>query len=99
GHITPPYQAYDYLHEFCNAPMDLLPFNDSNTNCLSNVLGLEAIIPAIENVTVPNTSSYAQDQQLVQNYCWDSNSTAAGSTSSEEILDVDYDFIQSLLDF
>ncbi|XP_016993276.2 protein zerknuellt 2 [Drosophila takahashii] len=90
GQITPPYQAYDYLHEFCPAPMDLpqLPFNELDSNWASNWLGLEATIPPTGNVIDPNSNSY-----------WDSNSSAAGSTSSEDILDVDFDFIQNLLDF
>ncbi|KAI8046437.1 protein zerknuellt 2 [Drosophila gunungcola] len=99
GHITPPYQAYDYLDEFCTAPMEQFPLSEFNTDWGSNVLGLEAPVPTIENVTTPFTNGYAQDQPMAQNFCWNSNSSAAGSTSSEEILDVDYDFIQSLLDF
>ncbi|KAH8343910.1 hypothetical protein KR084_001620 [Drosophila pseudotakahashii] len=96
GLITPPYQAYDYLHEFCPAPMDVpqLPFNEFDSNWASNWLGLEATIPPTGNVIVPNSNSYNQSQPIMQNLCWDSNSSAAGSTSSS-----DYDFIQNLLDF
>nr|NP_476794.1 zerknullt-related, isoform A [Drosophila melanogaster]P09090.2 RecName: Full=Protein zerknuellt 2; Short=ZEN-2 [Drosophila melanogaster]AAD19801.1 DNA-binding-protein,transcription-factor [Drosophila melanogaster]AAF54088.1 zerknullt-related, isoform A [Drosophila melanogaster] len=94
GQITPPYQSYDYLHEFSPEPMALpqLPFNEFDANWASSWLGLEPTIPIAENVIEHNT----QDQPMIQNFCWDSNSSSA---SSSDILDVDYDFIQNLLNF
>ncbi|EDW55143.1 protein zerknuellt 2 [Drosophila sechellia] len=94
GQITPPYQSYDYLHEICPEFMALpqLPFNEFDENWASSWLGLESTIPVAEHVIKPNT----QDQQMLQNFCWDSNSSSA---SSADILDVDDDFIQNLLNF
>ncbi|XP_037729668.1 protein zerknuellt 2 [Drosophila subpulchrella] len=103
GHITPPYQAYDYLNEFCPAPMDLpqMAFNELDSNWASNLLRLEDTVPPKGNIIEPNSSSYTYtpNQPMVPNFCWDSNSSASGSTSSEDVLDVDYDFIQNLLNF
>jgi len=102
GNITPPYQAYDYLHEFYPAPMDLpqMSFNEFDSNWDSNWLGLEDTVHPTGNFIEPNSSSYTYtpNQPMVPNFCWDSNSSASGSTSSKDILDVDYDLIQNLLD-
>ncbi|KAH8243377.1 hypothetical protein KR032_007095 [Drosophila birchii] len=101
GQITPPYQDYDYLQEFCPAPMDLpqLPFNEFDPNWASHWLGLEASFDPTPSATEPQVVPYCQEQPMIQNFCWDSNSSASGSTASDEYLDVDYDFIQNLLDF
>ncbi|XP_017046592.1 protein zerknuellt 2 [Drosophila ficusphila] len=101
GHITPPYQAYDYLQEFCPAPMDLpqLPLSEFDSNWGSNWMGLEATIPATENILEPNINNHVYNTPMLQNNLWDSNSSASASSSSEDILEVDYDFIQNLLDF
>ncbi|XP_016953703.3 protein zerknuellt 2 [Drosophila biarmipes] len=103
GLITPPYQAYDYLNDFCPAPMDLpqMAFNELDSNLASCWSDLEATIPSTGYVIEPNSGSYTctPNQPMVPNFCWDSNSSASGSPSSEDILDVGYDFIQNLLDF
>ncbi|XP_017083998.2 protein zerknuellt 2 [Drosophila eugracilis] len=82
GHITPPYQSYDYLQEFCPAPMDIpqQSFSEFDSNWGSTWLGLEPSIPNQGNFIEPNKSSYLQEQPMMQNFCWDSNSSASGST-------------------
>lgn len=99
GQITPPYQDYDYLQEFCPSPMDLpqLPFNEIDPNWASH--WLETSFVPTSSVTEPQLNPYTQEQPMMPNFCWDSNSSASGSTSSDEYLDVDFDFIQNLLDF
>ncbi|EDV48072.1 protein zerknuellt 2 [Drosophila erecta] len=94
GQITPPHQSYDYFHEFCPEPIGVpqLRFNEFDSNWASTLLGIESTIPVTEHFIEPN----ALDQPMLQNFCWDSNSSSA---SSEDILDVDYDFIQHLLNF
>ncbi|XP_043653858.1 protein zerknuellt 2 [Drosophila teissieri] len=94
GQITPPHQTYDYLHEFCPEPIGVpqLRFNEFDSSWASTLLSLESTIPVTENLI----ESYTPDQPMLQNFCWDSNSSSA---SSEDILDVDYDFIQNLLNF
>ncbi|XP_020818420.1 protein zerknuellt 2 [Drosophila serrata] len=101
GQITPPYQDYDYLQEFCPSPMDLpqLPFNEIDPNWANQWLGIETSFVPTPSVTEPQLNTYSQESPLIRNFCWDSNSSASGSTSSDEYLDVDYDFIQNLLDF
>ncbi|KAH8347349.1 hypothetical protein KR059_009572 [Drosophila kikkawai] len=101
GQITPPYQDYDYLQEFCPSTMDLpqVPFNEFDPNWASHWLGLETSFVPTPSVTEPQLAPYCQEQPMIQNICWDSNSSASGSISSDEYLDVDYDFIQNLLDF
>ncbi|KAH8265372.1 hypothetical protein KR038_005406 [Drosophila bunnanda] len=101
GQITPPYQDYDYLQEFCPSPMDLpqLPFNEIDPNWASHWLGLETSFAPTPSVTEPQLNTYSEEQAMIQNFCWDSNSSASGSTSSDEYFDVDSDFIQNLLYF
>ncbi|KAH8288809.1 hypothetical protein KR054_010221 [Drosophila jambulina] len=128
GQITPPYQDYDYLQEFCPTALDLpqLPFNELDSNWASHLLGLEPAFDPTPSVTsfdsMPSVTSfdptpsvtsfdptpsvteaqiapYCQEQSMISDFCWDSSSSASGSTASDEYLDVDYDFIQNLLDF
>ncbi|KAH8236859.1 hypothetical protein KR026_012682 [Drosophila bipectinata] len=104
GQITPPYQEYDYLNEFCSAPMDFsqLPINGMEANWTSNWFDIEPTIPVPQNSAELIPNAYELDQYnkpIVPNLCWETNSSASGSTTSEEYLEVDYDFIQNLLDF
>ncbi|KAH8271234.1 hypothetical protein KR018_002058 [Drosophila ironensis] len=102
GQITPPYQDYDYLQEFCPAPMDFtqLPVNEMDANWATNWLDIEPTIPSNQIAAEPSLGSFPQEQYsdpMVSNFCWDSSSSASDSTAPE--IDVDFDFIQNLLGF
>ncbi|XP_022217958.2 protein zerknuellt 2 [Drosophila obscura] len=100
GHITPPYQAYDYLQEFCPAalPIAEIPIHQMepplNQNWPSNWFVPESTFGSAQDLQMPSSDAYAQGQFMAQNLGWDSNSSSSG-----ESLEVDFDFIQNLIDF
>ncbi|XP_034664245.1 protein zerknuellt 2 [Drosophila subobscura] len=98
GHITPPYQAYDYLQEFCPAPLPIAetPHNqmENGQNWPTNWFAPEATFELPQDLQMPSSNSYTQADLMGQNLCWDTNSTSSG-----ESLEVDFDFIQNLIDF
>ncbi|KAH8369175.1 hypothetical protein KR009_003273 [Drosophila setifemur] len=102
GQITPPYQDYDYIRQFCPSPLDFfqLPVNDLDQNWASNWIDIEPTLPpTLQSAPEPISSPYCQEQLLEPMVQCDSNSCASGSTSSDDYFDVDSDFIQNLLDF
>ncbi|EDW34067.1 GL21773 [Drosophila persimilis] len=103
GHITPPYQAYDYLQEFCPAPLPIAempinqlepPINQMTQNWPSSWFAPESTSEPLQSLQIPSSNPYAQDLFMGQNLCWDSNSSSSGAS-----LQVDFDFIQNLIDF